>query len=72
MSDYLITVTGCDASTEVVRFLTDNEKRTIEDLAVALAEASTFGCMPTMTIHAATEADSARVAEDAAERKANP
>ena len=72
MTPYLITVTGCDDSTEVIQELAATERRTIERLAAALKETSTSDCMPTMQIRPAGAEDIARVTEDAAERRANP
>lgn len=47
---YKITVSGCDDSTSVKQELTDEQFKLISEIANAITEASTYGCMPTMRI----------------------
>jgi hypothetical protein len=47
---YRIKVSGCDDSTYINRDLTEQEYAFLVSIAADITEASTYGCMPTMTL----------------------
>lgn len=47
---WLVTVSGCDDSTEAWVELTDNEAAAVEKVAAQINAASTYNCQPTMQI----------------------
>lgn len=47
---YQITVSGCDDSTSIEKELTDEQFKLVTEIADAITEASTYGCMPTMYV----------------------
>jgi len=50
VSLYTISLVGCDATTELVMKLTDEEIKIIKRLCEESVEVSTYGCMPTLTL----------------------
>ena len=47
---YRVAVDGCDDSTYVDVLLTEREAALVRQIAEAVTEASSYGCMPTMTL----------------------
>lgn len=47
---YNICVSGCDDSTEVQMVLSDEEAAVLARVAENITNASTYGCMPTMSV----------------------
>lgn len=50
MSEVRVVVCGCDDLTEVVIEATKSELEFLNKLALLVNEASTYGCMPSMSI----------------------
>ena len=57
MSLYTVIAEGCDEATLVVIDLSRAESRFVSRLADLITETSTYNCMPTLSIRAATDAD---------------
>lgn len=55
MKTYIITVSGCDDSTEVTVALNEHDARMIGRLAAQITNGSEYVCMPTMEIREARE-----------------
>jgi hypothetical protein len=54
MAKYCIAVSGCDDTTYIVEELDDIAITIVTSLAQRITAASTYGCMPTMTVTLAT------------------
>lgn len=50
MSEYKISLDGCDDSTEFTMKLTESEYLLLKRVAEKSEQVSTYGCMPTMTV----------------------
>lgn len=50
MKKYKVCVDGCDDSTSIEIELTDEQAETVRNVAERITEASTYGCMPKMSI----------------------
>lgn len=57
MTRYQVALVGCDESTQLVMDLTDDERATIERLAVASRATSEYPCMPILKIEVASETE---------------
>ncbi len=49
-SKYKIKLVGCDADTDLIVFLNDEQVKLIKTLSKLSKKMSTFGCEPTMSI----------------------
>jgi len=47
---YQIILEGCDASTEFIMELDENEIKIVKEISRLSIETSTYGCMPTLNI----------------------
>ena len=50
MAKYLISVDGCDDSTEIEVDLTPTQFKLLERIAEQVSEKANYGCMPSMSI----------------------
>lgn len=48
--NYRIEVSGCDDTTRIDRELTDEQAAFLKEVATAITAASSYGCMPTMSV----------------------
>ncbi len=61
---YLIEVSGCDDTTRIVADLTVKQAEAVGRVAEQITAASTYGCMPVMSIRKATPQDIKDTAEE--------
>lgn len=53
--NYQIRVSGCDDSTRIEKELTEEQFKFLSEVADAITNASTYDCMPTMSVELVKE-----------------